>query len=39
MDNYKNYNFADIIKFILNHKISKKYKQKKTTTLPKTSLG
>lgn len=29
MANYENYNFADIIKFILNHKISKKYKQKK----------
>ena len=29
MANYENYNFADIIKFILNHEISEEYKQKK----------
>lgn len=29
MDNYNDYNFADILEFILNYKISKKYKQKK----------
>lgn len=34
-----NYNFYDILEFILNHKISKKIQTKGTTTLPKTSLG
>lgn len=29
MTNYENYNFADIIKFILSHEISEEYKQKK----------
>lgn len=29
MDNYNDYNFADIIKFILSHEISEEYKQKK----------